>query len=61
MDFETNLRAFPAIADAIKCLPRPYEHSFLSALSPGTHITPHFGPTNKKLRCMLPLTVPQVI
>ena len=27
-----------------------------SALTPGTHITHHNGPTNKKLRCHLPLT-----
>ena len=35
-----------------------YNHSFFSAMAPGTHITPHNGPTNKKLRCHLPLIVP---
>lgn len=28
------------------------------AMAPRTHITPHHGPTNKKLRCHLPLVVP---
>ena len=31
---------------------------YVQALAPGSHITPHFGPSNKKLRCMLPLVVP---
>jgi hypothetical protein len=31
-------------------------HAFFSALSPGTHITRHHGPTNKKLRLHLPLS-----
>jgi aspartate beta-hydroxylase len=39
-------------------VPRNYEHSFLSALAPTTHVWPHHGPTNKKLRCQLPLLVP---
>ena len=34
---------------------RDYGHCFFSALSPGTHITKHHGPTNKKLRLHLPL------
>jgi len=36
-------------------LPRGYHHAFFSALVPGTHITQHCGPTNKKLRVHLPL------
>jgi hypothetical protein len=35
--------------------PRLYGHAFFSALAPGTHITKHHGPTNKKLRLHLPL------
>lgn len=27
-------------------------------MAPDTHIKPHFGPTNKKLRCHLPLLIP---
>jgi len=36
-------------------IPRNYHHAFLSAITPGTHITPHNGPTGKKLRVHLPL------
>jgi aspartate beta-hydroxylase len=36
-------------------VPRAYEHAFFSALTPGTHIIKHHGPTNKKLRIHLPL------
>jgi len=28
-------------------------------MAPNTHILPHYGPTNKKLRCFLPLFVPE--
>jgi aspartate beta-hydroxylase len=35
-----------------------YKHSLISALAPGTHITPHNGPTNKKLRVHIPIVVP---
>jgi aspartate beta-hydroxylase len=40
-------------------LPRPYGHTFFSAMAPRTHITPHTGPTNRKLRIHVPLVVPQ--
>ena len=36
-------------------MPRSYQHAFFSALTPGTHILKHHGPTNKKLRIHLPL------
>lgn len=36
-------------------IPRSYLHCFFSALTPGTHITAHNGPTGKKLRVHLPL------
>tara|TARA_B100000795_G_scaffold198273_1_gene152161 strand:- start:11 stop:457 length:447 start_codon:yes stop_codon:yes gene_type:complete len=39
----------------LKALPRSYQHAFFSALTPGTHIIKHHGPTNKKLRIHLPL------
>lgn len=32
---------------------------YMKALAPDTHIKPHNGPTNKKLRCHLPLVVPR--
>ena len=37
---------------------RAYGHAFFSVLQPGTHITQHCGPTNKKVRVHLPLVVP---
>lgn len=36
-------------------MPRSYLHCFFSALTPGSHILPHNGPTGKKLRVHLPL------
>ena len=39
-------------------IPGAYGHAFFSALAPGTHVTPHHGPTNKKLRLHLPLVIP---
>ena len=36
-------------------VPRNYYHAFFSAITPGTHITAHNGPTGKKLRVHLPL------
>lgn len=32
--------------------------SYISRLSSGTHVTPHHGPTNMRLRCHLPILVP---
>lgn len=59
MDFEASMARFPRTVEAVQRLvPRPYNHTFLSALSGGAHITPHYGPTNKKLRLHLPLLVP---
>ena len=58
INFEENLKLFPKTAALVKSLKRQYHHSFFSALSPSTHVTPHYGPTNKKLRCHLPLIVP---
>jgi aspartate beta-hydroxylase len=36
-------------------IPNNYHHAFLSALVTNSHIMPHYGPTNKKLRFHLPL------
>jgi hypothetical protein len=43
-----------------EAIPRDYHHCLFSAVSPGTHILPHHGPTNKKLRIHLPIVVPPV-
>lgn len=59
MDFESNLELFPITAQIINSFSRHYHHAFFSAISKKTHITQHYGPTNKKLRCHLPLTVPK--
>ena len=59
VDFDANCDACPATVDAIRAIPRQYEHAFFSALAPGTHVTQHNGPTNKKLRCHLPIVVGQ--
>ena len=58
MNFEDNLTKCPLTAAAIAAIPRPYRHSFFSALAPNTHVYKHHGPTNKKLRCHIPLRVP---
>ena len=36
----------------------PFSYSFFSTMSPKTHIKPHFGACNLKLRCHFPLIVP---
>jgi aspartyl/asparaginyl beta-hydroxylase (cupin superfamily) len=33
--------------------------AYFSALEPGTHVTPHYGPTNMRLRCHLGIDVPE--
>lgn len=38
-----------------KHIPNLYHHAFFSALVTKSHITSHYGPTNKKLRFHLPL------
>jgi aspartate beta-hydroxylase len=55
--FDENCARCPETVRLIeKVAPRHYCHAFFSALTPGSHITHHNGPTNKKLRCHLPLT-----
>ena len=58
MDFADNLARCPLTAAAINGIPRQYHHALFSALAPDTHVMPHCGPTNKKLRCHLPLHIP---
>lgn len=58
LDFADNLLRCPKTAAIIAQIPRHYHHCFFSAMAPQTHITPHYGSTNKKLRCHLPLEVP---
>lgn len=54
--FEENCVKVPNTIKILQeVIPRNYCHAFFSALVPGTHITPHNGPTGKKLRVHLPL------
>ena len=55
MPFPENCARCPVTTRLLKALPRSYQHAFFSALTPGTHIIKHHGPTNKKLRIHLPL------
>ena len=54
--FEENCAKVPRTIEILReVIPRNYFHCFFSALTPGSHITPHNGPTGKKLRVHLPL------
>jgi aspartate beta-hydroxylase len=55
VSFARNRALCPVTCALLEAVPRAYEHAFFSALSPGTHIIKHNGPTNKKLRIHLPL------
>lgn len=54
--FTDNCERFPATMRAISdVFPRHYSHAFFSALTPGSHIVKHYGPSNRMLRVWLPL------
>jgi aspartate beta-hydroxylase len=57
-DCSENRARCPATCSVLDAMPRRYEHELFSSLAPGTHVTAHTGPTNKKLRVQLPLLVP---
>ncbi len=48
-----------AIIDASKDVRQSDGLIYVSRLSPGTHIAPHHGPTNSRLRCHLAVKVPE--
>lgn len=58
MEFHSNQEKCPKTVACIRNVPNEYHHAFFSSLAPNTHITPHHGPTNRKLRIHLPLVVP---
>ncbi|RHY34694.1 hypothetical protein DYB32_000723 [Aphanomyces invadans] len=58
VDYAANRRRCPVTTSVLESIGGNYEHAFFSAMAPQTHITKHHGPTNKKLRCHLPLVVP---
>eukprot|EP00633_Aureoumbra_lagunensis_P006414 CAMPEP_0197314738 /NCGR_PEP_ID=MMETSP0891-20130614/34986_1 /TAXON_ID=44058 ORGANISM="Aureoumbra lagunensis, Strain CCMP1510" /NCGR_SAMPLE_ID=MMETSP0891 /ASSEMBLY_ACC=CAM_ASM_000534 /LENGTH=356 /DNA_ID=CAMNT_0042803323 /DNA_START=130 /DNA_END=1197 /DNA_ORIENTATION=- len=53
-----NIEKCPKTVEFLNSIPRKYGHAFFSATAAQTHIIPHYGPTNKKLRCQLPLICP---
>lgn len=60
LKFEENCKLCPRTVELIeKIVPRQYCHAFFSAISPGTHIVAHNGPTNRKLRLHIPLVNPE--
>jgi len=59
LDFAENRARCPQTCEAIDAVDSQYHHAMFSALAPATHVIKHCGPTNKKLRCHLPLMVPQ--
>ena len=58
-DVDMNRQRCPETVAILDAIPRRYGHAFFSAAAPMTHITPHHGPTNKKIRCQLPLICPE--
>ncbi len=58
ISFDKNTEKCPITMNTIEnIISKHYSHALFSALAPNTHVTPHYGPTNKKLRCHLPLYV----
>lgn len=59
--FDENCRACPATAAALLHLPGATlaGRVFFSLMSPGTHLRPHCGATNARLRCHLGLVTTQ--
>jgi aspartate beta-hydroxylase len=57
---EDTCRSCPETARILSSIPGVAEFgtTLYSALAPHTHISPHHGYTNAKLRCQLPLRVP---
>lgn len=56
MKFDENCAKIPKTIEILdRLVPRTYRHCFFSAVTPGTHITAHNGPTGKKMRVHLPI------
>ncbi|MDJ0840197.1 MAG: aspartyl/asparaginyl beta-hydroxylase domain-containing protein [Acidobacteriota bacterium] len=58
---EENCRAVPQTVQTIRSIPGASEASnvFFAGVTPGTHIKPHWGPYNTRLRCHLGLIIPE--
>jgi aspartyl/asparaginyl beta-hydroxylase (cupin superfamily) len=57
---DATCEACPETARILESIPgvTTFSTALFSALAPGTNVTPHCGLTNAKLRCQLPLRVP---
>lgn len=56
----SNCAAAPATAEAVASVPRATTAGlvYFAHVTPGTHVRPHWGPHNARLRCHLGLSVP---
>ena len=50
----TFLESFPLLMHSV-----PFSYAFFSTLKAGTNIKSHYGPCNIRLRCHLPLLIPE--
>ena len=57
-DTSAQRRQTPTTAAVVDAVARSTGHAFLSVLDPGTHILPHCGPSNYRLRVQLGVSVP---
>ena len=57
-DVTEHNRATPKTAKIVRSIKRNSGHSLFSVMEPGTHILPHCGPCNFRLRLHLGLVVP---
>jgi len=58
--FDANCARCPTTMRLLEAIPGALEagSAYFSMLRPQTHVRPHCGPTNTRIRCHLPLTVP---
>jgi aspartyl/asparaginyl beta-hydroxylase (cupin superfamily) len=58
---EVNCALVPSTVDSVAAVPGASTASlvYLSLLAPHTHIAPHCGPTNLRLRCHLGIEIPE--
>jgi aspartate beta-hydroxylase len=57
-DLTAQRAAAPKTAKIVQSIERQSGHAFFSVMDPGTHILPHCGPSNFRLRLHLGLVVP---
>ena len=57
-DTSLQRRQTPKTAKIVSAISRQSGHAFFSVLDPGTHILPHCGPSNYRLRLQLGLCIP---